>query len=251
MPWAPAGNGRLHKNPLSLLSKWKIADNIRRSLVAPSLVILLCMGWLMLPYPWLWTTCVIAVFVIPILLNSLWHLVHKPKDVDMQPHLREFAWKTWENFLIELFYIACLPYEAWQHLDAIGRTIWRMTFSKRHLLQWVPSGLLARKKRPTLTGTYCAMWTAPVTTVIIGVFLYLHSVDSFLVALPVLLLWLLAPALVWRTNQPKRQNTDVLSEQDLAFLHHLSRQTWSFLKPSLSKKKIIYLLTTMSRNLLQ
>lgn len=237
MPWAPAGNGRLHKNPLSLLSKWKIADNIRRSLVAPSLVILLCMGWLMLPYPWLWTTCVIAVFVIPILLNSLWHLVHKPKDVDMQPHLREFAWKTWENFLIELFYIACLPYEAWQHLDAIGRTIWRMTFSKRHLLQWVPSGLLARKKRPTLTGTYCAMWTAPVTTVIIGVFLYLHSVDSFLVALPVLLLWLLAPALVWRTNQPKRQNTDVLSEQDLAFLHHLSRQTWSFFETFVIKEE--------------
>jgi len=236
-PWAPQGNGRLRKNSLSQLSKWKIADNIRRSLVAPSLVILLCMGWLELPYPWLWTTCVIAVFVIPILLNSLWHLLHKPKDVDMQPHLREFAWKTWENFLIELFYIACLPYEAWQHLDAIGRTLWRMTFSKKHLLQWTPSGLLARQKRPSLWGIYRAMWTAPVTTLIIAVFLYNISADSFFVALPVLLLWLFAPALVWRTDQPKQQNKDVLSQSDLAFLHHTSRQTWSFFETFITKEE--------------
>jgi cellobiose phosphorylase len=237
LPWAPGADGRLHKNPLSGLSKWKIADNLRRSLVAPSLVILLCIGWLMLPYPWLWTTCVIAVFVVPILLNSLWHLLHKPKDVDMKPHLREFAWKTWENFLIELFYIACLPYEAWQHLEAIAKTIWRMTFTKKHLLQWTPSGMLARKKRPALTGVYAAMWTAPFTALVIAIFLYQLSTDSFLVALPVLLLWLFAPALVWRTNQPKRQNREVLSEQDLDFLHQISRKTWLFFETFVTKEE--------------
>lgn len=237
IPWVPAADKRLHDNPLSILSKWKIADNIRRSLVAPSLVILLCMGWLMLPYPWLWTSCVIAVFVFPILLNSTWHLLHKPKDVDMKPHLREFAWKTWENFLIELFYIACLPYEAWQHLDAIGRTIWRMTFSKKHLLQWTPSGMLAHKSAPTLAGLYGAMWSAPVTTLIIAVFLYNQSIDSFFVALPILLLWLLAPGLVWRTNQPKKQNKFELSADDLGFLHQLSRKTWSFFETFVTKEE--------------
>jgi len=235
--WAPDKEGRLRKNPLSGLSKWKIADNLRRSLVAPSLVILLCIGWLLLPYPWLWTTCVIAVFVIPILLNSVWHLVHKPKDVDMKPHLREFAWKTWENFLIELFYIACLPFEAWQHLDGIGRTLWRMTISKKHLLQWTPSGLLKKRKRPTLSGVYTAMWTAPAAALIIGVFLYQISLDSFLVALPVLLLWALAPALVWRTNQPKKQNTETLSAEQLAFLHRISRKTWAFFETFVTKEE--------------
>jgi len=237
LPWAPSADNRLHKNPLSGLSKWKIADNIRRSLVAPSLVILLCLGWLMLPYPWLWTTCVIAIFVVPILLNSLWHLIHKPKDVDMQPHLREFAWKTWENFLIELFYIACLPYEAWQHLEAIARTMWRMTFTKKHLLQWTPSGMLARKKRPTFWGVYAAMWTAPFTALVIAVILYRLSIDSFLVALPVLLLWVFAPALVWRTNQPKKQNREVLSDEDIDFLHQISRKTWLFFETFVTKEE--------------
>lgn len=235
MPWVPNKENRLKKNRLSGLSRWKIADNIRRSLVAPALVLLLFLGWVLLPYPWFWTTCVAAVFILPILLNSLWHLIHKPKDVDVKPHIREFAIKTYDNFLKELFYIACLPYEAWLNMDAIIRTNWRMIFSNKHLLEWTPSGSLKGNNHKTVLQTYRLMWSAPFISLVFGAVILYFTFNGFLVAIPVLLLWIAAPMVSWYTSKPKKQKSALLDEEDLIFLHVIARKTWSYFESFVTK----------------
>lgn len=65
LPWlfrrVPAAHGQRVENPLSTLDRWKILDNLRRSLVPIALVALLVAGWLILPgSPWVWTLVAIA-----------------------------------------------------------------------------------------------------------------------------------------------------------------------------------------------
>ena len=54
----PGPGPRRLPNPLSVLSQWKLLDNLRRSLVPPALTLLLLLGWTVLPHAWLWTLVV-------------------------------------------------------------------------------------------------------------------------------------------------------------------------------------------------
>ena len=54
-PFLPRVKDNPRKNPLSLLSWWKIVDNLRRSLVPFALTLLLLLGWTILSSSWFWT----------------------------------------------------------------------------------------------------------------------------------------------------------------------------------------------------
>ena len=57
-PFVPSRHG-LTRNTLPLIGRWKILDNLRRSLVAPALLALLVAGWTVLPgRRWFWTSAV-------------------------------------------------------------------------------------------------------------------------------------------------------------------------------------------------
>src|SRR6185295_19812198 len=86
-PWVPAQDKRLHKNPLSGLSRWKIADNLRRSLVPASLVALLLIGWIFSSAPWFWTLSVIAIVMLPPVLTFCRDLYKKPDDIPWVQHI--------------------------------------------------------------------------------------------------------------------------------------------------------------------
>ena len=83
----PGVDARFQKNPLSLLSQWKIFDNLRRSLVSAALTLLLLLGWTILPSAWLWTLSVIGIILIPSLIASVMDVLQKPGDVLLMQHL--------------------------------------------------------------------------------------------------------------------------------------------------------------------
>src|SRR6184192_678077 len=74
----PLGNGRMEPNPLSVFNRWKIFDNLRRSLVPPATVALLLAGWLLTPAPLLWSGIVAGVMLWPVLNSLLALLFHPP-----------------------------------------------------------------------------------------------------------------------------------------------------------------------------
>ena len=87
LPWVPVSDGRLQRNPLSALSLWKIADNLRRSLVPVALLLLLLAGWLTLPSPKLWTLVVVVVVFAPAFLGLMQQLFRKPPDSLLRLHV--------------------------------------------------------------------------------------------------------------------------------------------------------------------
>ena len=140
LPLVRDGKRHLIKNRLSGLSRWKIFDNLRRSLTPLALTLLLLMGWSILPLPWLWTAVVTIIVLLPLMAAAAWQLINKPDDITITSHFIEVGISV-RNFLIRfVFGLAVLPYEAYKNTDAILRTIWRLVISHRKLLRMGPFG---------------------------------------------------------------------------------------------------------------
>jgi cellobiose phosphorylase len=216
------------KSPLTALSRWKIFDNLRRSLVPLSLTAMLLASWLLLARPWLWTLGALAIIFLPPILFSLFHLLNKPKDVLVGDHLRAAQEATSRNLRQALFYLACLPYEAFYSTDAIVRTLFRMVVSHKHLLAWNPSGQLHSKQGKDLASQYGHMISAPLLA--LGAFSYLAllRIEVLPLALPILLGWFLAPVIAWWVSLPASERFSQFDVEQRQFLRKIARKTWSF-----------------------
>ncbi len=126
LPLVPGPDGKLRRNRLSMLSRWKIFDNLRRSLTAAAFTLLLLLGWTVLAPAWFWTLTVIGGILAPSLLASILGVLQKPIEVTIGQHLRTTMHSSGKFCLQAVFTLVCLPFEAFFSLDAILRTLWRL-----------------------------------------------------------------------------------------------------------------------------
>ena len=227
LPHVPGLDGRLQNNPLSALSRWKLFDNLRRSLTPAALTLLLILGWTVLASPGFWTGAVLGILLIPALATSLLNVLRKPGDVRWRQHLAAAARATGHHLAQAAFTIACLPYEAFFSLEAMVRTIWRMQVSHQRLLEWTSSGELDRH-RHDLFAFYRMMRITPALAGITALGLAIIKPAVLLVAAPLLALWLTAPALAWWMSRPLTRREARLTADQTRFLHRMSRKTWAF-----------------------
>ncbi len=219
-------------NPLSVLSQWKLIDNLRRSLVPTALLLMLLAGWTIFADPWFWTLAVIGIVAIPSLCVLLLELSRQPEDVMLRQHLAACAHSASRRLVQVLFELACLPYEVCFSLDAIGRTVWRMRVTRRNLLDWTTSGELATRAlaagHSDLYAAFRSMWVAPAIAATTTIYLALTTPTSLLPAAALLALWLASPAIAWWVSRPLAQRQAALSPAQILFLLSLSRRTWGF-----------------------
>ncbi|MDI6839112.1 MAG: cellobiose phosphorylase, partial [Rhizobiaceae bacterium] len=231
MPWLPGSDARLQKNPLSGLSRWKIFDNFRRSLVPSALTLLLLLGWTILSSALFWTLSVVGIIFIPSLITSILNVFQKPGDVLMEQHLAAVVRSTHKHFAQAAFSLVCLPYEAFYSLDAIVRTTWRMLVTHKRLLEWSPSGDPDRTSRNNQEGIVRScrtMWIAPVLATGTVIFLMISGPAALAPAGPILGLWFFSPAIAWWISRPLTRRGARLTADQTLFLRKLSRKTWAF-----------------------
>jgi cyclic beta-1,2-glucan synthetase len=228
LPWVKNQEGHLHKNPISDLSRWKIFDNMRRSLVPIALTVLLLLAYIVLHAVLFWTIAVSGIIILPIVITSLWDTIRKPKDVVLKSHLKN-SLKNFKDITIKtLFTVICLPYEAFANLSAITRTLWRMFITRKNLLEWNPSSHVVHADQSSLRISYLSMWIEPVLTAVVVTFLAVYSPQKLSVAGPVLLLWFIAPLITWFASKPLEKQVTILTIDQNIFLQKLARKTWSF-----------------------
>jgi cellobiose phosphorylase len=228
LPGVPGRNTGLRKNSLSLLSRWKIFDNLRRSVTPLALTLLLLLGWTVLPSPWLWTLSVIGIILIPSLITSLVDLFQKPSDVLFSQHLAATMQSLGKCLAQTVFTLLCLPYEAFYSTDAILRTSWRMLVTKKRLLEWNPSGDADRNSRADLAESFRTMWIAPVVAFATACYLALSGPVVLITALPILSIWLVSPIITWWISRPLSHRAARLTVDQGIFLRKISRKTWAF-----------------------
>jgi len=226
LPWVPTADGKHTSNPLSALSRWKILDNLLRSLAPVALLLLLLLGWWIAGHIWFWTLAVIGIVLIPSLLFALVDAFRMPKEVSCKQHLTAVLQSAGRNLAQAIFRIACLPHEAVYSLEAILRSTGRVLFTRRLLLEW--DVYSQRCKSTCWRSSYISMWPAPLIAGFAIAGLVLINPAGLMAAMPVLLLWFGAPYLAWKLSQPLSQQSVSLNTDELLFLRKIARKTWAF-----------------------
>ncbi|HEY3197944.1 MAG TPA: hypothetical protein VGJ57_08010, partial [Nitrospirales bacterium] len=229
----PAGDGESQENPLTGLSRWKIFDNLRRSLAPSALTLLLALGWTVLAPVWFWTLSVLAIILIPPLIASILEVFQKPADVLLRQHVAASGRSAGRHFAQAAFTLACLPYEAFVSLDAIVRTAWRMLVTHKHLLEWNPSGE-DRDCGRDLIALFRAMWIAPLIASSMWIYLTVARPSALAVAAPILGLWFVSPAIAWWISRPLPHHKARLTGHQTMFLRKVARKTWAFFETYVS-----------------
>ncbi|MCE5211261.1 MAG: cyclic beta 1-2 glucan synthetase [Deltaproteobacteria bacterium] len=224
----PSFNGGNSENHLSMLSQWKIFDNLRRSLTPAAMIIMLLGGWTLLPSAWFWTTAVMGIIFIPFLTTSFLGLLRKPRNVIFSHHLRDVSHKAVNSFLQTLFTLICLPYEAYYNTDAVLCTLWRTLISHKKLLEWNPSENIKNDQREDMAGYFRTMWFAPFFATFAFAAILSYRPFSLTSAVPLLFVWLVSPAVAWWFSKPSRHREARLTAGQIMFLRKLSRKTWAF-----------------------
>ena len=221
-----------HRNPLSLLSQWKLLDNLRRSLVPAALTALLILGWTVLASMEGWTAAMLGILILPPIFAIWLDVCRKPHELLWRQHLAAVADSAWRHARQLGFELACLPYEAYFSLDAIMRTSWRVLVSRRHLLEWNPSSeverQLAMARRSELAACLLTMWIGPLLALGIGGWLLVFTPEIMLIAGPLLLLWLASPLAAWWLSRALPVAKASLTAEQTLFLRRIARRTWAF-----------------------
>ena len=230
LPRVPSASSKRIVNPISALSRWKIFDNLRRSLVPAALLAMLLIAWLLAPRAFAMTATIFAILVIslPPLLSAIMVFVRKPVDLPLNVHLA-FAFSALGKPLAQCFAtLVFLPHDTFISLDAVIRTAIRVHWTKVKLLEWKTSSHADRSTCNDLRGFFRNMAIAPVIAIVALLALAIWRFDVLPIAMPFLGLWIFAPAIAWYLSrdivvQPK----PLTKEQDI-FLRRTARKTWHY-----------------------
>lgn len=234
LPWLASrvrdSEGNLVKNPLSPLSKWKISDNLRRSLINPSLLLLLILGTGILPGSFfVWSVLALLTAATPMVIGVL--------NALLSGNLGAFSNRRNPNTVTgikaalyqSLLLIAFIPYQAWLMADAISKTITRVFFTRRNLLEWVTAADMESILKNDVKSYLKRMWTSFPAIVLIVVIPLLSSNPGYLfVSVPIAILWIASPFLAYITGKPLKHKKEMVSEEDRAGLRRLARKTWRY-----------------------
>ncbi|PYJ38735.1 MAG: hypothetical protein DME84_04235, partial [Verrucomicrobia bacterium] len=219
----PVGGGRVEPNTLSAFNRWKIFDNLRRSLVPPAIVALLLAGWLLTPAPLLWSGIVAGVMLWPVLNSLLALLFHPP------PPGTRFWREPRDRLLRSLFWVIFLPDHAGMALDAIIRVAYRRIISDRLLLEWETAQDAHRRAKNQQWQFVLARLWIPAASVVLFVGATWQGASAMIAATLFLLLWTLFPVAVIAINRPaKSWRGGILTADDRRFLRTVARRTWRY-----------------------
>ncbi len=226
----PDANGKRFANPLSLLSRWKLLDNLRRSVIEAATFVLFLACWFYLPgSPTRWTFAAVALLLIPSYTQGLLTLARQWNSMHKGGALAQGFSDFVTSQVNVLIYLAFLPHQALITLDAIIRTVFRLTVTHRNLLEWetaAQSEMDNHRKAPV--DRYLDI--TPVLALSIGIALAIFRPGALMVASPILLLWLLSqPATKW-LDRPLRSARTILTSDDEKFMRQAALKTWRFFR---------------------
>ena len=149
---------RAGRSSMPPLGRWKMIDNLRRTLSAPMTLAALVAGWrLPLAAAAMWTAFIVATVATAPMLPFVIGIIPRRRDISKRSHIRAVA----TDFAVGISQLAMmltlLAHQAWLMADAISRTLYRLYVSHRLMLEWTTAAQAKRAKRPDVRGFYGMM----------------------------------------------------------------------------------------------
>jgi cyclic beta-1,2-glucan synthetase len=243
-PRVPGPDGS-EPNRLSLLSRWKIFDNLRRSTVEIAMMAFLIAGWTVLPgSPLRWTVLGILAIATPWIVSLLLAVLRPPLDKSWRAYyaaVGEDALTSVEQVALALTF---LPHQAWISADAIVLTLHRLFVSRRSLLEWQPASLSERQVPTSASYVWRRMWPAAAIALLAGVLVLLlyaphtgaaaraqdsaHEWLLTIAILPLIGLWLASPAIAHALSSPAGRRVPRLRAESRVDALRLARLHWTY-----------------------
>jgi cyclic beta-1,2-glucan synthetase len=222
----PDESGRYVSNPIDTISRWKIFDNLRRSLVEPFTFITLILGWLVLPGGALyWTLATFLLLLLPVFAQLVFNLGRAFIKLNITA-VRESLSTFVSSFDITLLNLTFLPHHMLLSLDAIARAHIRRLVSGKRLLEWETAAQAESGASQTTLDRYLQL--SPLLAFAIGIIVAIVRLRALPETLPILLLWAAAPLVAaWLNSSPLRQPRP-LTAQDRAFLQNHALCVWRY-----------------------
>jgi cyclic beta-1,2-glucan synthetase len=211
-------------NPLSLINRWKILDNLRRSLLPGAALLLLLCSWLSGAAPLPASALVAGVLLVPLCVQLCSRLLQRFQGDTRS--LREAN----SDLNRALVMAAFLPHQAYLAADAASRACYRLTVSHRHLLEWQTAELSNLAAAAHLDSFRAQFFTISAAAATLLFALSLRSAPGPPPWLPFLLLWVAAPAVLHWIGSPRRflKRLEQVDDADQRYLRRVARETWRF-----------------------
>lgn len=217
--------GELMKNRIGTLGKWRIVDNLRRSLQPVAELLLVFFALFLLPGAcWPYLTLVAAgifggaLVEFFALLPAFWSSGGALRASVVLADVGLFVLRA-------LFKLALLPSEAVKMADAILRSLWRTFVSRRNMLQWVTAAAVEKRAKGSLAGTFIALWPQVLAAALLFIGVFYGEMRAAAILLAVL--WLAAPAIAYFLSRPIVEKTFLSTAQQKEILI-LARRTWAY-----------------------
>lgn len=228
-PWVPTRTG-FERNRLPLISRWKILDNLRRSLVAPALVALFVAGWALLPgAPLAWTLIALATIGVPVIMRLGQLLAGPQRGQGLRVYLRAAGEDLEADLARVSLHLTFLAHQAWDMLHAVGVTLARLVRGQGRLLQWETAAAVAQRHGSLQAPQfYDAMRASPLIAGA-GLLLVLVARPAAVpIALPILALWVAAPFIAFVLSKPVPSLRPQITGEDRAYLRSVAERTWRY-----------------------
>ncbi|MCM0650836.1 cyclic beta 1-2 glucan synthetase [Clostridium swellfunianum] len=212
------------KSPLNALSRWKIVDNLRRSLLTPSIILLVILAFWILPQSDEWLIISVLALLCPILFDVSEAVAAPIKGISLSGRINSGKMAVEQIFLIFCF----LPYQAYLMMDAIVRTVYRLKISKRKLLEWQTAADVEAKLGRKAENFIASMWPGSLIAVLILALAFNNSTSSGFLMLPSCLFWLISPLIAYLISLDKKAAVVELGKEEAKLLRKFSRKTWAY-----------------------
>jgi cyclic beta-1,2-glucan synthetase len=223
-------NGDKHHRAIPLVGRWKMIDNLRRSLSPPASFLALVVGWT-LPFASaeLWSAFVLTTIAIPAFIPFVSGIVPRRPGLSKLVHLRAVGADLKLAMSQIALLVTFLAHQAWTMSDAILRTLFRLIVSRRNMLEWVTAAQTKVNSRLGLVGFYRQMAGGVALAMGTAILVACVAPDSWPIAAPFLILWLLSPAVARWASLPSSASThQPVSDADKRSLRLIARRTWRF-----------------------
>lgn len=235
--------GEIKNNPLNILSKYKIFDNLVRSLLEVSSVLTI-IYMCILDYFYkikIWpiiTTVLIAVLT-PTVIDVINKIVFKREGEKRQKTFNKTLSGINASLLRGLFTLATLPDKAYMSANAICKTLYRLKVSKKHMLEWVTAEEAEKMAKKDIKSYYINMAPNIILGILGVLYIFINAKNPFSALIFVIsLLWLIAPAIMCYISKEIVVNNkkELLVDKDKQYVLEVGKRTWQFFKDYLVKE---------------
>ena len=234
LPWifgrGPVAGTDRRRGAIPAIGRCKMVDNLRRTLSAPACMLALLAGWT-LPFAAasVWTGCILLTILLPPLLPIVSAVVPRRAGVTPRSHFDALSADLRTALTQSALTVTFLAHQAWLMGDAIVRTLVRLFFTRRHLLEWVPAAQVTIGPRLDLLGFYRVMAGGVVLAVLAALVALLSGQGTWPLALPLAALWIGSPAITrWSSRPPPDAGQPPVSAAEARALRLIARRTWRF-----------------------